>query len=228
MVSMRGAWFTAVEVLLVGSSLFLLVAIAAAAGGKERNTRAGFLSSSLFGLWFLLIWELARLGVFEGGRRDARQSQTLAVILPLVAAFLAAGVARSAGLQSLIAGRNLGAVHLYRVSSIAALGAWISEALPLWIAVPIGLGDPAVALLGVLFGRRQSGPGVWWHAAGISVATFSILATTSAGARSAFFLTVYPLVLIPMFLAPVAILLHAWGLALSREARDAASAPRGS
>lgn len=216
---MRGAWFTTVEVLLVGSSLFLLAAIAAAVGARERKTRAGLLASSFFVVWFLLIWELARLGAFEGGRSDARQAQTLAVILPLVAALLPAGAARSAGLQSLTAGMNLGAIHLYRVSSIAALGAWISEALPAWIALPVGLGDPAVALLGVVLGRRPSGPGAWWHAAGISVAAFSILATTTGGARAAFFLTVYPLVLIPMFLAPVAILLHAWGLALTRATR---------
>ncbi len=213
MLSVRGGWFTAIEMLLLVGCLSVLVAISAAVSCRAGKTRSGVSASGVFSIWFLLVWELSRMGFFEGGRGEARAALTLAVLVPLSAALLAGNLIGSSWLSSLAQGRNLGAAHLYRLSSAVVLAAWLSEALPAWIVAPVGLGDPAVALLGAALGRRGSKLPAWWHACGIAIAAFAILAVTAAGTRSAYFFTLYPLVLIPAFLAPVSIMLHAWGIA---------------
>ncbi|GBD32761.1 MAG: hypothetical protein KatS3mg081_2731 [Gemmatimonadales bacterium] len=212
MLSVRGAGFTAMEMLLLAACLFVLVTISAAVARGTGKIRAGIGASGLFAIWFLLVWELSRMGLFEGARGDARTALTLAVVVPLAGALLAGHLIGARWLGSLAPGRNPGAAHLYRLSSVVALAAWISEALPAWVAVPVGLGEPLVAILGAALGWRGSRLPAWWHGCGIAVAAFTILAVTASGSRSAYFFTLYPLVLIPAFLAPISIMLHAWGM----------------
>jgi hypothetical protein len=213
--SFRGGWFTTIELLLLAACLSVLAGVAAISGQRRGKTRTDVVVSGVFLIWFLLVWELSRMGLFEGGRGDARGTLTLAVISPLLGALLAGHLVGSRWLALIAEGRNLGSAHLYRISSVVALAGWIGEALPPWVAAPVGLGDPAVALLGAALGRRKASLPGWWHACGIAVAAYTILVTTALGARAAYFLTLYPLVLIPAFLAPVSILLHAWGMASS-------------
>lgn len=214
MLSVRGTWFTGIEMLLLAACLSVLVAISAAVACRAEKTGRGVVASGVLLIWFLLVWELSRIGLFEGGRADARAALMLTVVLALLGALVAGNLIGSSRLGSLAQLQILGAVHLYRLSSVAVLAAWVSEALPSWIAAPIGLGDPAVALVGAALARRGARLPTWWHACGIAVAAFAILAVVSAGTRSAYFFTLYPLVLIPAFLAPVSIILHAWAIAV--------------
>jgi hypothetical protein len=211
--SVRGATFTAIEMLLLAACLSVPVGIAAALSSRTGKSGTGFATSAVFLLWFLLVWELSRAGLFEGGSGGARWALALAAIVPLLGALLAGNLVGSRRLTALVRGHSLGAAHLYRLSSATALAAWLSEALPAWVALPVGMGDPAIALLGAILGRRKFQLPAWWHGLGIAVAAYAVLAVSAAGSRSAYFFTLYPLVLIPAFLAPVSILLHAWGIA---------------
>ncbi len=212
--SVRGTWFTGIEMLLLAACLSVLIAISAAVACRVRKTRSGVAASGVLLIWFLVVWELSRIGLFEGGRAGARAALTLTVVLPLMGALVAGNLIGSSRLGSLTQIQNLGAAHLYRLSSVAVLAAWVSEALPPWIAAPVGLGDPAVALVGAALARRGTKLPTWWHACGIAVAAFAIIAVVGAGTTSAYFFTLYPLVLIPAFLAPVSIMLHAWAIAV--------------
>jgi hypothetical protein len=114
---------------------------------------------------------------------------------------------------------SLVSLQAYRVVSIALLIALAGEALPAWIAVPWGAGDLAVALaappLGTALGRGRTGaPRVHlaWSAAGVAVVVFGVSVVLIAGRTAGYFVTLYPLVLIPAFLGPCSLLLHALAL----------------
>jgi hypothetical protein len=209
--------FVYVEVLVLGAALSVVIYAAAAAALATGSAARGTVIGAIGLAWFLVVWELARLGVFEGGRPGWRAALGLAVVLPVVIAMLA----RDAMPWPVTAPSPASLVSLqaYRVVSIALLIALAGEALPAWIAVPWGAGDLAVALaappLGTALGRGRTGaPRVHlaWSAAGVAVVVFGVSVVLIAGRTAGYFVTLYPLVLIPAFLGPCSLLLHALAL----------------
>jgi hypothetical protein len=209
--------FVYVEVLVLGAALSVVLYAAAAAARATGSTARGTAIGAIGLAWFLVVWELARLGLFEGGRPGWRAALGLAVVLPVVIAMLARSVVPWPVTAPSPA--SLVSLQAYRVVSIALLIALAGEALPAWIAVPWGAGDLAVALaappLGAALGRGRTGaPRVHlaWSAAGVAVVVFGVSVVLIAGRTAGYFLTLYPLVLIPAFLGPCALLLHALAL----------------
>ncbi|HWP37684.1 MAG TPA: hypothetical protein VNL18_09065 [Gemmatimonadales bacterium] len=217
--------FTYVEVIVLGAALSVVIYAAAAATLATGSAARGTAIAAIALAWFLVVWELARLGVFEGGRPGWRTALGLAVLLPVMTTVLARGaLSRSATMP---APGSLVSLQAYRLVSITLLIALAGEALPAWIAVPWGLGDLAVALvappLGAALGRGRTGASrahLAWSAAGVAVVVFGLAVVLITGRTAGYFLTLYPLVLIPAFLGPCSLLLHA--LALGTNTRSQA------
>jgi hypothetical protein len=110
---------------------------------------------------------------------------------------------------------DLIAVQAYRLVAVVALVALAAEALPAWLALPIGLGDSALGLAALSVARalRAARPSAGaqargWNLAGVALAAFTIVATLAARRSSGYFFSLYPLVLLPTFIAPVSVGLH--------------------
>lgn len=193
----------------LGIILFATANVAARRGIGPAMARAAV------GLgWFLVVWELARAGAFEGTRGSGRVAEigAIAVSLALSWALLASPRARPAA-------ADLVALQAGRLVAVVVLLALAGEALPAWLALPIGLGDSVVGLtaLGVARQLRGAAPGApratrAWTAAGVVLAVFTVAAPIASARSSGYFLSLYPLVLFPTFLAPCALALHALAL----------------
>lgn len=162
--------------------------------------------------WFLVVWELARAGGLEGTRGSAPGPE-----VGMVAVALAVGWAllrlRPEGRPAVA---DLVAIQAVRVVAVVALVALAGEALPAWLALPVGVGDSLVGLLAVGISRRlRSGaPGAsraaaLWNLSGMALAAFVIAAPIASARSAGYFFSLYPLVLLPTFLAPVSLALHA-------------------
>ena len=177
--------------------------------------------------WFLIVWELARAGVFEGTRGSGRLGEMAVMLVPLAAGLRLPGLGQSASPSP----ADLVTVQVIRVVAVVVLLAWASEALPAWLALPIGGGDILVGLAGPSVGRLlragQSRVAVarLWNAIGAALALFTMAAPVTSAPSTGYFFSLYPLVLLPTFLAPVWLVLH---LAIQRGLAVAApEAPRG-
>jgi hypothetical protein len=116
------------------------------------------------------------------------------------------------------------AIQFYRVEGVTFLMLYAAHLLPGVFALPAGLGDIAVGLLAATIGigatgGRQLNPRsvLRWNLLGIAdliiALTTAFLTAPSAFQMYAFdrpneLISMYPLVLIPTFLVPLAILLH--------------------
>ncbi|MBI2535630.1 MAG: hypothetical protein HYW06_01370 [Gemmatimonadetes bacterium] len=162
--------------------------------------------------WFLVVWQLARAGAFEGTRGSARVVAITAAVVSLALgwALLASSRRARSGVADLVT------IQASRVVAVVVLLALAGEALPAWLALPIGLGDSLVGLTALGVARRLRGAAAGaaraaqvWNVAGVVLAVFTIAAPIASARSTGYFLSLYPLVLFPTFLAPGALGLHA-------------------
>ncbi|MBI3981912.1 MAG: hypothetical protein HY337_03310 [Gemmatimonadetes bacterium] len=209
--------FTYVEVVILGAALSIVLYVAATAALATGSAGRGAAAAAIALVWFLIVWELARLGVFEGGRPGWRFALGLTAVLPVAGGLTATGLSRRLAAAAMPG--SLVSLQAYRLVSVTLLLALAGEALPAWIALPWGIGDVAVALtapaVGAAVGRMPGGAPraqLMWTAGGVAVVVFGVTVVLLTGRTAGYFLTLYPLVLIPAFLAPCSLLLH--GVAL--------------
>lgn len=207
--------FTYVEAGVLAGALMIVLYVTAASAITGGRARSGLVAGTLALGWFIILWEMARLGVFEGGRPGWRAAVALASVLPV-----AIGAQRAGWLgRHLVTGgappAALVSVQLCRLVSAALLVALAGEALPIWVAVPVGAGDiaiaasaPAVAHLVAHEDRRAPTVVAAWTAVGTAVAAYLLSAVLLTGRAGTYFLTLYPLVLIPVFIAPAMVVLQ--------------------
>jgi hypothetical protein len=134
------------------------------------------------------------------------------------------------------------AIQFYRVEGAIFLVLFAAHLLPGLFALPAGLGDVAVGLLAAAIGigatgGRQLNPRTVsrWNLLGIADLTVAV-STAFLTAPSAFqmfaferpnqLISMFPLVLIPTFLVPLAILLHIISLIQLRRATERAGGSR--
>jgi hypothetical protein len=93
--------------------------------------------------------------------------------------------------------------------------AYASHALPGWLALPIGSGDILVGIAAIPLATRlrrgSGGRGTavhLWNISGMALAAFTAVASLAAMRTAGYFLSLYPLVLFPTFLAPASFVLH--------------------
>jgi hypothetical protein len=161
--------------------------------------------------WFLVVWELARAGAFEGTRGSGLVVEigVAAVSLALGWAFVASPPRVRPGVSDLVA------IQATRLVAVVVLLAFAGEALPAWLALPIGLGDVLVGLTAYHVARglrvttqRDARAARAWNVAGTALAVFTIAAPIASARSSGYFFSLYPLVLLPTLLAPVWLVLH--------------------
>jgi hypothetical protein len=208
--------FAYVEGLVLGACLLTIAYVAAAGALRTRHISSGVVTAGISLVWFLLIFQMARLGMFEGGSAGARRAQAGVMIVPLLIGLIVAWRLGRAAITATLPVPGLVGIQTYRLASITLLIAVAKEALPPWLGLPIALGDLAVGLSAPLLARAlKENPRGYaiitrsWNWLGMVTAALAMLATTATGNDAGYFLTLYPLVLIPTYLAPVSILLHA-------------------
>ena len=202
--------YPVVEVAVVAASLAVLL-FALAVLAPRRGLWPSMAWTAVGLGWFLVLWELARAGAFDGTRGSGRAAGIMACLGTLAVAWALLSAARRPGPTV----GDLIAIQANRVVAVVVLLALAGEALPAWLAVPIGVGESLVGVLALGVARLvPSNPGggravAAWNAAGVALAVFTIAAPIASARSAGYFFSLYPLVLFPTFLAPCALALHA-------------------
>jgi hypothetical protein len=193
-------------------------------------------------LWFVLILQLAQAGFFVASPGGRVPGIPLAVVVPLVTGLVlltrSSRVAAAADVTPL---HWLVGVQVFRVLGAAFLLQWAAGRLPGVFAIPAGTGDVLVGLLALpaalyLRSGRPGGRAVAyvWNWLGIldlavaltlgflsSPTRFQVLALDAPNRV----VGTYPLVMIPAFAVPLALILH--GLSIWQLRRSARAGERG-
>jgi hypothetical protein len=206
----------------------------------SRYGTAGALSAALFG-WLAIAQYVGSANMYFATTDTAVPTLLLGLTIPLIIAaaslWLSGAIAR---LCSAIPLRWLVAAQVFRIEGGIFLVLWADGRLPWQFALPAGIGDVTTGVLAaVLAGRlAQNATGARsavyaWCVFGIAdlVVAIAMGAMTSPGRPHmlAFeapnlLITSYPLVMIPTFAVPLALMLH--GLVLRRLRREPASNSR--
>lgn len=202
--------YPVVEAVVVAACL-LVIMFASASVARDQGLWRAMARAGIGLAWFLVLWELARAGALEGTRETAPGIQIVVVIVSM-----AVGWALLAAKRERPNAADLVAVQAGRVAAVVVLIALAAEALPAWLALPIGLGDAVVGLAALGVARRlrtattsATGQAPFWNLTGALVAMFTIVAPIASARSAGYFFSLYPLVLFPTFLAPCALVLHA-------------------
>ncbi|MGO8912961.1 MAG: hypothetical protein ACLQDM_27060 [Bradyrhizobium sp.] len=215
-------------------------ALRMAGPAPSRYTTAGVLSVTLIA-WLAIAQYLGSANVYSATSDTAVPTLLLGLMIPLMVA--AAGLWLSGGIANLVAAIPLPwvvAAQVYRVGGGIFLVLWADGRLPWQFALPAGVGDVATGLLAVVVAARlaQNAAGARsavyaWCLFGIAdlVVAVTMGAMTSPGRPHllAFeapnlLITAWPLVMIPTFAVPLALMLH--GIVLWRLRRETASKGR--
>lgn len=192
-------------------------------GRGERRLTVSTAATLLVG-WFALAVALGFSGVYRG--TSARlPTIEIGILIPILIGCVA--IWRSAALSRLIDATPrhwIIAVQAYRVEGVIFLILYATNLLPGVFALPAGAGDIATGLMGLAIGisaarGQQLRPRtvLMWNLFGIAdlivAITTGFLTSPSPLQRFAFdhpnqLISMFPLVLIPTFLVPLAILLH--------------------
>jgi hypothetical protein len=195
-----------------------------------REQRRGFwIGAALLVGWFFAALLASRLGFFQGTPTRIPTVQ-FGLLLPIIAGVIFYW--RSSALKRIIAGASqtlLVGTQFFRVEGMIFLILLVGGALPGVFALPAGTGDVAVGLAApaVAFAfarglRGSTGLARAWNLLGLAdlavAVTTGFLSSPSPIQKLAFdnpntLITAFPLVIIPVFLVPLAVLLHLASLA---------------
>ena len=194
------------------------------APAQSRFTTAGVLSAA-FIAWLASAQYVGSANMYFAKTDDAVPTIVFGLMIPLMAA--AIGLWSSGSIARLVAAIPLPlivAAQIYRVAGGIFLVLWADGRLPWQFALPAGIGDVATALLAVVLAVRLSqnagsarGMAYTWSFFGIAdlVVAIAMGAMTSPGRPHLLALeapnlliTSYPLVMIPTFAVPLALMLH--------------------
>jgi hypothetical protein len=207
---------------------------------QSRYMTAGALSTTLIA-WLAIAQYIGSANMYFATTDTAVPTLLLGLAIPLIIA--AAGLWLWGAIASLVSAiplRWLVAAQVYRVGGGIFLVLWADGRLPWQFALPAGIGDVATGLLAVILAVRlakntagaRSAVYAWclFGIADLAVA-IAMGAMTSPGRPHllAFetpnlLITSYPLVMVPTFAVPLALMLH--GIVLWRLRRETASNDR--
>jgi hypothetical protein len=180
------------------------------APAATRRNRCLTVATLLVG-WLAVTWTLAVAGVFEPGS-GADFLLPLAIFLPLIVGlpFLSRSNWIGEVLDVTPPGWLIG-LQVYRVFGSVFILAWAGALLPGGFALPAGAGDTLVGILALPVAAivsRYRAVGVAWNLLGIlDLANAFLLSTLTVQGQLPF-----PFVLIPSFVVPLSVLLHAVSL----------------
>ena len=230
-------------VTIIALGLIWLGAARMPASAKSRYATAGVLSAMLIG-WVAVAQHLGAANTYFATADTAEAGVPtilFGLLIPLAVAAIALWRSESiARLVSAIPLHWLVAAQVYRVAGGIFLVLWADGRLPWQFALPAGIGDVATGSLAVVVAALLAQNAIGAHRATYAWCLFGIAdlvvavtmgAMTSPGRAHllAFeapnlLISSYPLVMVPTFAVPLALMLH--GLVLWRLRRGAASSER--
>jgi hypothetical protein len=191
---------------------------------KSDRSRAVRATASVLVGWFVIAVALALAGVYSATTSRIPTIQFGIVIPILIGCLMIWRWPAVSRLIDAVPRQWVIAIQFYRVEGVIFLVLFATHLLPGLFALPAGLGDLAVGLLAAVIGigatgGRQLTPGtvLRWNLLGIAdlivAVSTAFLTAPSAFQMFAFerpneLISMFPLVLIPTFLVPLAILLH--------------------
>jgi hypothetical protein len=228
---------------LVAAIALALIWLGAArmeAPARSRYATAGALSVA-FMAWVALSQYLGSANAYFASSENAVPTVLLGLLIPLAVAALGLWLSGSiASLVSAIPLPWLVAAQIYRIGGGIFLVLWADGRLPWQFALPAGIGDVTTGALAVVVaiilargaeGARRAAYA--WSLLGIADLALAVTmgAMTSPGPAHLLALEApnllissYPLVMVPTFAVPLALMLH--GLVLWRLGREPASTRR--
>ena len=229
-------------VTIIALSLIWLGAARMPASANSRYATAGVLSAVLIG-WLAVAQYLGAANTYFANTESAVPIILFGLLIPFSVAAIALWRSDSiARLVSAIPLHWLVAAQVYRVAGGVFLVLWADGRLPWQFALPAGIGDVATGCVAVVVApllaqnaigaRRATYAWCLFGIADLVVAT-TMGAMTSPGRAHLLVLafeapnllvTAYPLVMVPTFAVPLALMLH--GLVLWRLRRETASTGR--
>jgi len=223
-------------VMAIALGLIWLGAARMSASAKSRYTTAGALSVVLFG-WEAVAQYLGAANTYLATVENPPAVPTIlfGLLIPLAVAVIALWRSESvARLVSAIPLHWLVAAQLYRVAGGIFLVLWADGRLPWQFALPAGIGDVTTGIVAVVVAAQLARNVIGAHRLTYAWCLFGIAdlvvavtmgAMTSPGRAHllAFdapnlLVTAYPLVMVPTFAVPLALMLH--GLVLWRLRRE--------
>ena len=229
-------------VMAIALGLTWLGAARMPASAKSRYTTAGVLSAVLIG-WEIVAQYLGAANTYLASIENPPAVPTIlfGLLIPLAVAAIALWRSESiAKLVSAIPLHWLVAAQVYRVGGGIFLVLWANGRLPWQFALPAGIGDVTTGIVAgvvaVRLAQNAIGAGraaYAWCLFGVAdlVVAIAMGAMTSPGRVHLLALdapnllvTAYPLVMVPTFAVPLALMLH--GLVLMRLRRGVASTRR--
>ena len=233
---------TAVRLLVAAIALGLIWIGATRMEGpaQSRYATAGALSV-VFIAWLAIAQYLAAANVYFAASENAVPTLLLGLLIPLVTAVVA--LRQSASIRKLVSAIPLHwlvAAQVYRIAGGIFLVLWADGRMPWQFALPAGIGDVLTGCFAVIVAvlLAQRAPGALraaysWCLFGIGdlVVALTMGAMTSPGRAHLLALDApnllissHPLVMVPTFAVPLALMLH--GLVLWRMRRESASTGR--
>ncbi len=210
------------------------------APAQSRYTTAGALSVALIA-WMAVAQYVGSANTYFATTETAVPTVLFGLLIPLISA--AIGLWLSGNIASLVSAIPLPwivAAQIYRIGGGMFLVFWADGRLPWQFALPAGIGDVTTGCLAVvvalLLAQKVDGArrAVYaWCLFGIAdlVVAITMGAMTSPGRAHLFafeapnlLISSYPLVMVPTFAVPLALMLH--GLVLWRLGRETASTGR--
>jgi hypothetical protein len=217
-------------VMAIALGLIWMGAARMQAPARSRYTTAAALSAILIA-WLAVAQYVGSKNIYFATTETAVPTVAFGLLIPLIAA--ATGLWLSGNIASLVSAIPLPwivAAQIYRVAGGIFLALWADGRLPWQFALPAGIGDVTTGCFAVVVaamlaqnavGARRAAYG--WSFFGIAdlVVAIAMGAMTSPGRPHLFafeapnlLITSYPLVMIPTFAVPLALMLH--GLVLWR------------
>ena len=229
-------------VVAIALGLIWLGAARMPASAKSRYTTAGVLSAVLIG-WEAVARYLGSANTYLATIENPPAVPTIlfGLLIPLAIAAIALWRSESiASLSAAIPLHWLVAAQVFRVGGGMFLMLWADGRLPWQFALPAGIGDVATGIGAVVVAAQLARNAIGahrltyaWCLFGIAdlVVAITMGAMTSPGQAHLLALeapnllvTAYPLVMVPTFAVPLALMLH--GLVLLRLRRGAAATGR--
>ena len=224
-------------VVAIALGLIWIGAVRMPAPARLRYTTAGVLSVALIA-WLAVAQHLGSANTYFATTEASLPTLLFGLLSPLIIA--AIGLSLSGNFASLVSSIPLPwlvAAQIYRVGGGIFLVLWADGRLPWQFALPAGVGDVATGLsavvVAVLLAQKMVGArrtAYAWCLFGIAdlIVAVTMGAMTSPGLPHLLALdapnlliTSYPLVMVPTFAVPLALMLH--GLVLRRLWRETAS-----
>jgi hypothetical protein len=226
-------------VMTIALGLIWLGAARMPASAKSRFGTAGMLSAVFIG-WEIVAQYLGAANTYLATMENPPPVPTVlfGLLIPLAVAAIALWRSESiARLVSAIPLHWLVAAQVYRVGGGIFLVLWADGRLPWQFALPAGIGDVTTGIVAVVVAAQLAGNATGAHRATYAWCLFGIADLVVAIAMGAMtspgrvhllaldapnlLMTAYPLVMVPTFAVPLALMLHS--LVLLRLRRGAAA-----